>query len=63
MSHTLRESLGIDWALHALITEVTRLEELYKKLGSEDRSIVRDCSIRLNQLVLKKIREDRVLAC
>ena len=51
------ENLGIDWVLQALITEVARLEVLYRKLNVEDQAIVRKYSIRLNKVVLGKIRD------
>lgn len=45
----------IECSLVALLSELTNLERLTKRLDGEDVDVLKQCSIKINQLILKRL--------
>ena len=51
----VNKQLDIELSLQALTIELSNLLSLEHKLEDADKQILRDCSIKINQLILRKV--------
>ena len=54
--------LDVDMTLYALTVEVSRLERLARMMNTADRIVLKDCSLRINQLILDMLSEPKLSA-
>lgn len=55
MSMTDESINEIEWTLQAITTEISNLIKLTHRLQDTDKQVLRECSIKLNQLLLTKL--------
>lgn len=55
MSMTNESINEIEWTLQAITTEISNLVNIAHRLQEPDKQVLRECSIKLNQLLLTKL--------